>query len=256
MTIWSLLLLTTTGAHAGDPSCPDDGYWPAASWPDRTEDAAAMRPDAIAALDAYLFDPSLDRGDRDRRGVRTDGVVIVHRGAVVYERYGGGYDRDTRHLAWSATKTFTNALVGVAVREGLVSLDDSVCEHLTAPDEAACVVTVQHLLEFASGFDWRETYEGVSPTASSVLAMLYGEGHADMASFVLGHPLRDPPGTCSPPSRARPSASSTASAIRGRSCSTPSACRPPGSETGWAPTSDRRTCGPRRAISRGSGSCG
>jgi CubicO group peptidase (beta-lactamase class C family) len=56
-------------------------------------------------------------------------------------------------------------------------------------------VTVQNLLEFASGFDWHETYEGASPRSSSVLAMLYGEGQADMARFVTGHPLRDPPGT-------------------------------------------------------------
>jgi CubicO group peptidase (beta-lactamase class C family) len=61
--------------------------------------------------------------------------------------------------------------------------------------EESCAVTVRHLLEFASGWDWRETYEGQSPVTSSVLAMLYGEGRRDMARFVANHPLRDPPGT-------------------------------------------------------------
>lgn len=48
---------------------------------------------------------------------------------------------------------------------------------------------------FGSGFDWQEVYEEGGPRASSVLAMLYGEGRHDMARFVASHPLRDPPGT-------------------------------------------------------------
>jgi CubicO group peptidase (beta-lactamase class C family) len=176
---------------ADETPCPEIEV-PAADWPDHTAQAP---PDRVAELDTLLFPPGLDRADPDRRGTRTDGVVIIHAGAVVYERYAPGWSADRPHLAWSATKSVTGALVGVAVREGLVSLDDSVCEHLEVGAESACQVTVQDLLEFASGFDWHETYEGSALRRSSVLAMLYGEGQADMARFVTGHPLRDPPGT-------------------------------------------------------------
>lgn len=205
------MLLTITLAFAEDPpsedlptvdlpaeapiadlsSCPDvqpiDG-----DFLDRT--AEAPRP-LTDALDALLFPPSTDWQDKERRGVRTDGVVIVQDGAILYERYGPGWDKDRRHLAWSATKSFTSALVGIAVREGLLSVDDSICDHLRDLPEPACEVTIDDLLAFASGFDWHETYEGESPRTSSVLAMLYGEGRKDMASFTAHHPLRDPPGS-------------------------------------------------------------
>lgn len=190
-----LLLITTSLAAAQGPfsalACDPYAKDPVDDWPDATSSAPAA---PVEALDALLF-PGTDRSDKERRGTRTDGVVVVHDGAVIYERYGGGYTADTRHLAWSATKSFTNALAGVAVHQGLLDLDASICPTVPVADEAACAVTVRHLLEFSSGFDWRETYEGESPTTSSVLAMLYGEGQADMAAFTAGHPLRDPPGT-------------------------------------------------------------
>ena len=167
-------------------ACPQV-EWPAADWPE--EHAAGSD-----ALDAYLF-PGVDWNDKDRRGIRTDGIVIVRHGRIVYERYDHGYTATSRHIAWSVTKTVVGTLTGMAVKEGVVALDQSVCTYVHGLPEASCAVTVQHLLEFASGFEWRETYEEQPPTTSSVLAMLYGDGHPDMARFVGSLPLRDPPGT-------------------------------------------------------------
>lgn len=168
---------------------------PTPEWPDRSTEVAVARPAQVAALDAFLFPPGLDREDPDRAGIRTDGVVIVHQGAVVYERYGGGYGPTTPHLAWSVNKSLVNNWIGVAVQEGRLSLEDSICQHLGDLPPAACAVRVKDLLEFSSGFDWRETYEGESPTTSSVLAMLYGEGRGGMTAFVTAHPPRSAPGT-------------------------------------------------------------
>ncbi len=179
-----------------DPdACRADGSWPGETWPDRTAEWATAHPEQVAALDAYLFAPDVDWDDPDRRGVRTDGIVIIHEGAIIYERYAHGYGPDTPHLAWSASKSFTNAMVGVAVREGLLEVTDSICDHLEVSNPESCQVTVQHAMEFASGWAWRETYEGQPPTRSSVLAMLYAQGQPDMAGFVTGHPMRDPPGS-------------------------------------------------------------
>ncbi len=179
-----------------EPICPD-ALWPDPGWSVRSLEVRSQSPSQIAALERHLFPEDLDRADEERAGVRTDGVVIIHRGHLIYERYAAPYTDETPHLAWSATKTFTNALIGIAVAEERLSLSDSICDHLrpgwTVPD-ASCAITVQHLLEMASGLQWRETYEGQSPTASSVLAMLYGEGHADMASFVAQQPLAREPG--------------------------------------------------------------
>ncbi len=184
-----MLLLLATLAVAQD-TCPEGWGFPAADWPQER-----VSSQAAAALEAHLYPPGLDRSDKERAGTRTDGFVVIHQGKLVHESYGGGYDAQQRHLAWSVTKSFTNALTGIAVREGKITLDDSICDHLQGLPEASCAVHIQDVLEFATGFDWLETYEGFSPTASSVLAMLYGEGRADKAAFVAGHALRDPPGS-------------------------------------------------------------
>ena len=172
-------------------ACPAPDHAPAADWPTAPEASVPPRAAAVAALERYAF--TLDGPDEARRGVRTDALLVVHRGVVTYERYARGDGPATPHLLWSVAKSATSVLAGVAAAEGAVSPDDSVCRHLRAPPER-CGITVRHLLESSSGLDWAERYEGQALQASSVLAMLYGEGRRDMAAFVLGHPARAAPG--------------------------------------------------------------
>ena len=179
-----LLLTGLVGA-----TCPDAVNSPTLAWPDRS---AEVDPSIIASLDQALFQ---ERNEETREGVRTDGVAIFYRGELLYERYGADYTAQTPHLLWSASKSFTSALVGVAEYKGLLDIDDSVCDYIEVGHESACQVTVRNLLEFSSGLAWRETYEGESATASSVLAMLYGEGRANTATFASGQGLEDTPGS-------------------------------------------------------------
>lgn len=187
-------LARPAAATSTDPAACPDLPAPGPAWPD-VRARAAPASSELAALDAWLFPPDLDRGDKERRGVRTDGVLVLHRGEVVYERYAPGWSAERPHLAWPVSKSLMATLAGLAVQQGRLREEDSVCQHLSGLPEAACAIRVEHLLAFSSGLTWRETYEGESPTTSSVLAMLYGEGQADMARFVLSHPPAHPPGT-------------------------------------------------------------
>ncbi len=172
-----------------DTACVDSPP-PPSSW----EEAPLPASPELAAFDAWLLPERDPRADKRREGVRTDGLVVVRGGRIVLERYGPGWSAEQPHLAWSVSKTVVNAAAGVAVREGLLSVDDSICRGREAP-EASCAVKVRDVLSMGSGFDWRETYEGSPPTTSSVLAMLYGAEGADAFGFVAGHPLRAEPGT-------------------------------------------------------------
>lgn len=190
----TLLLLLVPSLAIAAP-CPTNRPAPApgAEWPKR--DASTLNADAVKALEDYAF--TLTGTDAERKGIRTNGVVIIHQGQLVYERYARGWDETKRHLTWSVSKSFTNALVGIAAGKGKLSLTDSICEHLPWVrdlGEERCGITVQHLLEFSSGLDWKEVYENESNQESSVLAMLYGVGQDDAARFIASHPLRDPPG--------------------------------------------------------------
>lgn len=197
----TLLLAMTALAQDAPPEAPDvepegepvatqaPACAPAEPWQPGT---VAGNEEAVAALEAYAF--AADWEDPERAGVRTDAVVILKGNEIVYERYDNGTSAYGVHLGWSMTKTLTAMLAGIAVEQGVVSLDTSVCEHIDGLPEASCAVTLGHLLDFGSNFDWLETYEGQSPTASSVLAMLYGEGEDGMGAFVASHPLRGEPG--------------------------------------------------------------
>jgi CubicO group peptidase (beta-lactamase class C family) len=187
---WLLCAALSPPARA---ACPERSSWPTADWTARPLPPSPARAEALRAFEDYAF--TLTGRDEERQGIRTDAVVIIHHGAVVYERYARGFAAGKRHLGWSLSKSAINALTGLAVARGQLSLDDSICQHLRPTRAEACAMTVRHLLEFASGLDWRETYEGQSNQASSVLAMLYGEGREDMVGFITSHALRDAPGT-------------------------------------------------------------
>ncbi|HEY8206961.1 MAG TPA: serine hydrolase [Myxococcaceae bacterium] len=176
-------------------ACPNRGSWPTDGWPSIAGQVATQRQAEIAALESYAF--TLSGKDEERLGLRTDGLVIIKNGQIVYERYARGWDAAKPHIAWSVTKSVTNALVGVAKVRGALSEDDKISKYVTItnPDSRAADITIRNLMEFSSGFDWREAYEHESYQVSSVLAMLYGVGHKDAVKFVTSHPLRDAPGT-------------------------------------------------------------
>jgi hypothetical protein len=52
----------------------------------------------------------------------TNAIAFMHDGELVYDAYQNGFTADTRHQLWSATKSVTTALVGIAVSEGRVGI--------------------------------------------------------------------------------------------------------------------------------------
>jgi CubicO group peptidase (beta-lactamase class C family) len=166
--------------------CPVLPSWPTTDW------QAMPTSKNTQALDAYAF--TLQGSDKSRKGIRTDAVVIVQNGVVIYERYARGFTAWMPHKTWSVSKSVINALTGIAVHNGWLQLNDTLCNYIDAPSISHCDILVQHVLEFATGLDWNEGYEGTPYTESSVLAMLFGEGRHNMAHFALSHPKRSPPG--------------------------------------------------------------
>ncbi|WP_301151888.1 serine hydrolase domain-containing protein [Metapseudomonas otitidis] len=159
--------------------------WPDPDW---TTTPAASSP-ALDAFERYAF-PARD--DAQRQGVRSDAVVVIRDGELVYERYAGPTQARTPHLTWSVSKSLLAATLGVAFGEGRFKLDDPVARHYPA-FASHPGVQVQHLLHWASGLAWQEDYE-YAPLKSSVVAMLYTRGRGDMAAFAAEHPLDAVPG--------------------------------------------------------------
>lgn len=151
--------------------------------------AAQVTPTLLEPVQAYAFAP---RNEQTRAGVRTDALLVMRDGRILYERYAPPTTVNTPHLTWSISKSVLATLLGVAYGEGRFALDDPVARFY-APMQAHPQVRVRDLLHWASGLQWQEDYE-YAPLKSSVVAMLYTGGHTDMAAFTAAQPAVAAPG--------------------------------------------------------------
>ena len=157
-------------------------------------ETSAAKQRAIEGLETFAF--TLTGKDSERLGTRTDSLLIIKNGVIVYERYARGFDAEKPHLSWSVAKSLTSALIGVAVHRGALALTDSVCRFVREAEATGhCAITVKDLITFSSGMKWQEEYENQTYQVSSVLSMLFGGGHVDQLAHILSHPVTGTPGT-------------------------------------------------------------
>jgi CubicO group peptidase (beta-lactamase class C family) len=108
-------------------------------------------PAGEAGLDA-LVGPLLDTGF-------ADGVAVLHRGALVLERYAGEMAPPSLHLSQSVGKSVLGLLVGVLAGRGVLDPAEPVTDRV--PEVAGtgyAGATVQHLLDMTAAVDFVEDY--------------------------------------------------------------------------------------------------
>jgi CubicO group peptidase (beta-lactamase class C family) len=131
-----------------------------------------------AALDHILNDDAL-------AGPGMRGIVVVLDGRIVAERYGPGFSATTPLLGWSMAKSVVAGLVGLLVKDGRLTLEQSVG---WPADDARARIRIADLLAMSSGLRFNEGYGVVS----DVTRMLYLQ--PDMAAFARAQPPLHPPG--------------------------------------------------------------
>lgn len=104
---------------------------------------------------------------------RVAGVLIAHEGRVVLEHYDLGAGPDTLWPSMSVAKSVSTTLVGMAIRDGLISsLDDMLEQYLPELKGGAYQgVSVRNLLQMTSGVGWNETYTDPSSDRRRMLAL-------------------------------------------------------------------------------------
>jgi CubicO group peptidase (beta-lactamase class C family) len=95
----------------------------------------------------------------------TDGIVVLHRGRIVYERYFGALAPDRQHIAFSVTKSFYGTLAAMLIAEGSIDPAGRITKYL--PELANTGfgdATVAQVLDMTTAIDFVENYTGVSPS--------------------------------------------------------------------------------------------
>jgi CubicO group peptidase (beta-lactamase class C family) len=102
-----------------------------------------IEPAAMAAAEKYATD------------TQSVALLIFHRGALRYEKYWPGYDRDFRTDPFSAHKTVLALLYGVAIQDGVIkSVDEPAANYLPEwRNDARKDITIKDLLQMSSGLE-------------------------------------------------------------------------------------------------------
>jgi CubicO group peptidase (beta-lactamase class C family) len=168
------------------PAQSADVPWPTREWPKGSVPAAV----SSSALEEML---KVVASKQPLLG-QTRALVIVQGGKLVVERYMPGFGPDTPLISWSMAKSITQALVGIAVADGLVFIDKPMGNPRWAPGDPRAAVTWRQWINMVDGQDFHEI-DAPEPVKNGSARMLYGEGRLDVAGFAAGLPLIHAPGT-------------------------------------------------------------
>ena len=160
-------------------------------------DPAELPPLSEEALAAVVEDPGAPKDQlarqfdelfTDEAVGETRASVVMRGGEIVAERYGEGYDADTRFVSWSMAKTLTAVMIGMLVADGKLRLDEGPpIPTWQRPGDPRGEITLRELLQMRSGL--RHSEAGDPPYESSEVRMLFLDGRDDMAAFAEAQPL-------------------------------------------------------------------
>ncbi|MFL1672225.1 serine hydrolase domain-containing protein [Paenibacillus dendritiformis] len=130
-------------------------YWPTTEW--QALGPAALEMDADRLLE---LEPAI-KGEYSN----INGIVVVRKGYIAYERYYHGYGPDAAHHVASVTKSILSALIGIAIDAGYIqNVNQKVLDFFPEYVAADAVgqkrdITIRHLLTMTAPYpfeDWNE----------------------------------------------------------------------------------------------------
>jgi CubicO group peptidase (beta-lactamase class C family) len=157
---------STTAADDGDP-------FPGTTWETRTPEEVGLDPARLEELNTYL------------EGTDSNCVAVIKDGYLVDERYWHETDGETNQEIFSASKSTTSTLVGIAEEQGYLDIEQPASDFITewqgTPSED---VTIKNLLSNDSGryYDVETDY------------MRMAAGSPDRTEFAISLDQQHPPG--------------------------------------------------------------
>ena len=117
---------------------------------------------------------------------KTRAVVVIYKDQIIAEKYAVGFNKDSKILGWSMTKSITSAVLGILEKQGKINVNQKNLFPEWEEDERS-KITLNNLLQMNSGLEWDEDYN----TMSDVTKMLFLE--KDMTQTQLQKSLTGEP---------------------------------------------------------------
>ena len=85
-------------------------YWPTSGWRTCRPEEVGLSSDKLIEVYDYAANPN----------IHTQGIAIIRKGYIVGEGYFNDFTIQSRHESFSVAKSFSSALIGIAIDKGLI----------------------------------------------------------------------------------------------------------------------------------------
>ena len=204
LTALSLTGCSTLNSLSAYQKLPDNYrvlFWPQ----DRRDDAfvnaenLAETANIPAGIPSELREGSfikLEKVDQYFKDQHLAGLLVLHKGEIVYEQYGRSLTHEKRWSSFSVAKSITSTLVGAAIKDGYIgSMDDLITQYIPELKESAYdAVTIRHLLTMTSGVKWDENYGNPNSDVAQFITHIPEKGIDLTVSYLQSLDRSAPPG--------------------------------------------------------------
>ena len=111
--------------------------------------------DKLNTAVANAFDK---KGEKDKR---TRSVIVIYKNKIIGEKYADGFNKNSKLLGWSMTKSLTATYFGILQKQGKINIMKPAPIEAWQNDKRKNI-TLNDLLHMNSGLEWEEDYGKIS----------------------------------------------------------------------------------------------
>jgi CubicO group peptidase (beta-lactamase class C family) len=179
-------IASTTPHSIGPAAAGLPEYFPTDGWQSMSPEMLGLDPTKLDAAVSFSTASS-----------NTQAVMVVRHGYVAAEEYFSG-TASTRYESYSMAKSFSSALIGIAIDQGIVpSVDEKLCTYYPTYWDCADTsdlrskITIDHAMNISTGLQWSENWRSdATGTNDAIFASIAG-----MLETVLAREAVEEPGT-------------------------------------------------------------
>ncbi|MGD8780177.1 MAG: serine hydrolase [Ignavibacteria bacterium] len=169
---------------------------------DNTDSITNIQPFETGSLDTFLDSEKIaDLLLEINNGTfgEVNSLLIMRNDTLCLEKYFNGFSVGELHRCYSVTKSFTSALIGIAIDKGFINsvnqkLLDFFPRYLSLENYSSLKerITIDHVLKMSAGFEWDEWTYNYNDSRNDVLKLANSQ---DWIKYMLDLPMQDTPGT-------------------------------------------------------------